>query len=158
MIKRILKLLLEWYLIQQLKESITESIPSWAEVIASFFELLIQHQLKSALARIGCTKLPQYATKPMFRFLSTIMLGAGLLAWFVPLYIIFANALISEWDVVAISAQSESLSLATRMGSFFVAPALIAKLRCPNWKNGLILCGAQAAKKILISTTANSFH
>ena len=48
-IRRVLKLLLEWYLFQQLKETITESKPFWVAVFVLLTEFLIQHQLKPAL-------------------------------------------------------------------------------------------------------------
>lgn len=131
-IERIFKLFLEWYLVQQLKESIAEFIPSWAEDVALFVELLIQHQLKPALARIDCKNLSHYATKPVLRFLTSLMLGAGLLVWSIPLYIMFANVLLVGWDAVAISSYYEFLSYSISAGFFFVAPALIAKLRMPQ--------------------------
>ena len=116
----------------QLKESITESIPSWAEVIELLIEFLILHQLKPALARTDFTNLPKSATKPMVGFLASFALGIGLVVWSIPLYMIFIHLLLSGWDVEAIPNHYENLSYAIRAGSWFVVPALLAKLRMPQ--------------------------
>ncbi|MCY3710237.1 MAG: hypothetical protein OXG26_15195 [Caldilineaceae bacterium] len=132
MFNRLLKLFLGWYIIQQLKGAITESAPSWADGILLFIAHVIQHQMKPVLAGMDYTKLPRYATKPMFGILSFFLLGCGLAVWFVPLYMMFIEVLLVGWDTSALSSHFQLLLHALPKGSFFVAPALYARLRLPQ--------------------------
>ena len=132
MIRRVLKLLLEWYLFQQLKETITESKPFWVAVFVLLTEFLIQHQLKPALARVDCTNLPKFATKPMFGFLVPFFLGASLLVLFIPFYLMLITVFIAGWDGEFVFNHFEKLSPVIGIGSPIVILAFLARLRMPQ--------------------------
>ena len=132
MIRRVLKLFLEWYLFQQLKETITESKPFWVAVFVLLMEFLFQHQLKPALARVDCTNLPKFATKPMFGFLVPFFLGASLFVLFIPFYLMFITVLIAGWDAENVFNHVEKLSPVIGIGSPIVILAFLARLRMPQ--------------------------
>ena len=131
-IRRMFRLFLEWYLFQQLKETITESIPSWAVIIFVLIEFLIQHQLKPALARIDFTDLHKYSTKPMFGFLVPVFLGGSLIVLFIPFYMIFLTVFFAGWDTSIVSSHFDNMSPVIGIATSVVIVAILARLKMPQ--------------------------
>ena len=149
MIKRILRLILERYLIQLLIEKITESISSWAVIVCVLIELFIQHQLQPAIARIDFTNFPKYATKPMFGFLVPVFLGGSLFLLFLPIYMIFLTAFYAGWDTAFVSSQFRNMLPMIDKIAFVVIFAIFARLRMPQleqWADSI--WGASCQKDI----------